>query len=394
MRPGTPGFVGERLRAARSARGLSAAATAELVGVTRAAISQYEKGHQSPSPKVLASIADRLGLPSHHFLRPILPSERGVVFYRSLSTATKGARTKAEQKYQWVREIVAYVRRFVRLPDVNLPAAEMTPSDPHDIGHQAVEEAAIRARRSWKLGDEPLVNLTGLLEKSGIITTRFSLESEKLDAFSEWCTPEKRPYVILNSDKASAARSRFDAGHELAHLVLHRRVSIAAFRTPSTFSLMEDQANRFSGAFLLPEKTFAHDIHSISLDTFRAIKGKWRVSIGAMIKRAANLQLISQDQERRLWIGYTRRGWRRHEPLDEELAPETPRFLKRSVELLVEKGIVRREEMPFHLALSPSDVVDMLGLDRRFFEEAPQIIFRDDATDVIPFPRPRDEGGA
>ena len=249
MRPGTPGFIGERLRAARAARGLSAAAMAEFVGVTRAAISHYEKGHQSPSPHVLAAIADRLGLPTHHFLRPVLPKDEGVVFYRSLSTATKGARIKAQQKYQWVREIVAYVRRFVRFPQVNLPPAQAATNDPTGIGQNDVEDAATHARRFWSLGDEPIVNLTGLFEKNGIVSARFSLESEKLDAFSEWCSSDERPYVILNSDKASAARSRFDAAHELAHLILHRRVSVTTFRTRSMFSLMEDQANRFSGAF-------------------------------------------------------------------------------------------------------------------------------------------------
>src|SRR5580704_6132825 len=120
MRPGTPGFVGGRLRAARRARGLSAALMARLVGVTRAAITHYEKGHQSPSPKTLSSIAEHLGLPSHHFLRPVLPTTEGVIFYRSLSSATKSARSKAQQKYEWVREIVSYLRRFVRLPEVTL----------------------------------------------------------------------------------------------------------------------------------------------------------------------------------------------------------------------------------------------------------------------------------
>ena len=368
---------------------------AELVGVTRAAISHYEKGHQSPSPHVLAAIAERLGLPTHHFLRPVLPKDEGVVFYRSLSTATKAARIKAQQKYQWVREIVAYVRRFVRFPEVNLPPVQAATNDPTGIGHNDVEDAATHARRFWSLGDEPIVNLTGLFEKNGIVSARFSLESEKLDAFSEWCTSDERPYVILNSDKASAARSRFDAAHELAHLILHRQVSVTTFRTRSMFSLMEDQANRFSGAFLLPERSFSRDIHSLSLDTFRALKSKWRVSIGAMIKRAAQLNLISEEQERRLWIGYSRRGWRRHEPLDDQLIAELPRFLKRSVELLIEKGITRREEMPFHLALPPAEVVNLLGLDRRFFDDSLEILLRDDGSaDVIPFKQSRDQNSA
>ena len=60
MRPGTPGFSGSRLRSAREARGLSGAVLAELVEVSRSAISQYERGIQTPSPKVVQEIADKL----------------------------------------------------------------------------------------------------------------------------------------------------------------------------------------------------------------------------------------------------------------------------------------------------------------------------------------------
>jgi transcriptional regulator with XRE-family HTH domain len=42
---GTPGFVGDRLREAREARGLSAVSLADLLGITRQAISLYESGH-------------------------------------------------------------------------------------------------------------------------------------------------------------------------------------------------------------------------------------------------------------------------------------------------------------------------------------------------------------
>ena len=69
MRPGTPGFIGQRLREAREARAKTAADLAKLVGVTRAAISQYEGGHQTPSPAVMEKLSKELGVPSQFFLR-------------------------------------------------------------------------------------------------------------------------------------------------------------------------------------------------------------------------------------------------------------------------------------------------------------------------------------
>ena len=58
MRSGTPRFVGGRLRQAREARGVSASALAALLGVSRQAVSQYERGPETPSPAVMHRIAE------------------------------------------------------------------------------------------------------------------------------------------------------------------------------------------------------------------------------------------------------------------------------------------------------------------------------------------------
>ena len=44
---------------------------AELIGVSRAAVSQYENSHQSPAPDVMRRIATVLNLPLHFFLREL-----------------------------------------------------------------------------------------------------------------------------------------------------------------------------------------------------------------------------------------------------------------------------------------------------------------------------------
>lgn len=81
MRPGTPGFVGERLRQAREARGLSVAALAEIVSVSRQQISQYENGVNTPHPETLLKIAKGLNLPLLFFQKPMPPRETGVIFW-------------------------------------------------------------------------------------------------------------------------------------------------------------------------------------------------------------------------------------------------------------------------------------------------------------------------
>jgi Zn-dependent peptidase ImmA (M78 family)/transcriptional regulator with XRE-family HTH domain len=390
MKVGTPGFVGERLRAARAARGIPAADLAASVGVSRAAVTQYEKGRQSPSPPIARLISEKLDLPLHHFLRPVSLAERGAVFFRSLSSATKAARTRAQQLHDWFREIVDHLRLYVKFPTVNIPDFDALPRDPHSIRQENIEDAANEMRRSWGVSEGPVGNLVLLLEKNGVIAERYELQSDKLDAFSEWNSADRTPYVVLNSEKASAVRSRFDAAHELAHLILHKSVSRANLQTPRLFAIVEDQANRFGGAFLLPEKSFASDLNFVTLDLLRALKAKWRVSVGVMIKRAAHLRVISAEEERRLWIAYSRRGWRKREPMDDQLEEERPRYVRRCIELLVEKEIIAREDLPFHLALPAADIERLVGLPSGFFQPvgpAIQLATPVDPT-IVPFASP------
>jgi Zn-dependent peptidase ImmA (M78 family) len=63
--------------------------------------------------------------------------------------------------------------------------------------------------------------------------------------WSVWDDYTRRPLLILGADKESAARSRLDAAHELAHLVIHRNVPEPLLNHKPTLAFMEAQANRF-----------------------------------------------------------------------------------------------------------------------------------------------------
>jgi Zn-dependent peptidase ImmA (M78 family)/transcriptional regulator with XRE-family HTH domain len=368
MRPGTPGFVGARLRQGREARGLTASALAELIGVSRAAISQYE-GKLSPSPEVMRRISSCLNLPIQWFLRPLPKRESGTIFFRCMSSATKGARLRAERKYEWLREISGFVAERVKLPPVKFPDLEL-PNDPTQLTSDFIEEAATQVRRFWGMQDGPISNVSWLLENNGAIVARFDLHAATLDAFSEWGKQDWRPYMVLGSHKNSACRSRFDAAHELAHLVLHRNVPKSAYTQNAAFGLMESQAHQFAGAFLLPATTLANEFVSPSLDYLLSVKQRWRVSLAAIIARLGQVGLVNEEQERRLWINLGRRKWRTSEPLDDTIECEQPRLLRRCLELIVSKGLVSPGELPFQVGLPEKDIEGLVGLPEGYFQAA------------------------
>ena len=368
MKSGVPGFVGIRLKQAREAVGLSITSLADLIGVSKQAVSQYEKGSDSPSPLIFDRIRTVLGHDYQFFLRPPVNSLiKSTCFYRSMAAATKTARTKAEMRQLWVRELVCYLSEHIELPHAKFPDFCL-PSDPTRIGMSEIEILASDLRSFWKLGSGPIANLVNVAELNGALIVRHSMDAETLDGLSEWLQPEGLPLVILNTDKNIAVRSRLDLAHELGHLVLHQSISPEQLRRSEIFDLLEAQAFRFGSALLLPEHSFLEDLYSASLDALRTLKPKWKVSIAMMIERLKHLNIITDEQHRRLRINYSTRRWNRQEPLDSEIPIEQPVFLSKAFKLLIDNKIQTPEQIISASGFGPEWIHRLLNLPVNLFD--------------------------
>jgi Zn-dependent peptidase ImmA (M78 family) len=390
MRVGTPGFSGARLREAREIRGLQGIFLAELIGLSPQAISQYENGKSSPSPEVLAKLARTLNVPERFLMLSTREGGERRVFYRSMSAATKGARTRAEHRALWLGDIVSYVSEFVELPAPNLPDFELS-SDPSTLANSQIDEIASDTRAYWGMRDGPISNMVALLENQGVIVARDRLGAATLDSLSEFDHVDTRPYLLIGTDKGTPARWRFDAAHELGHMILHRRLDRRRLTSTTEHKAIEAQAHRFAGAFLLPREPFTEDLFAASLDVMTTMKAKWKTSIAMMIMRARQTHLISDEIERRLWINYGRRGWRRHEPLDDSMDVERPRVLRRSFELVLTEGSETPQDVIEATGLPAADIETLSGLPTDYLQKnfAP-VVMREpagSASNVIPLRR-------
>jgi Zn-dependent peptidase ImmA (M78 family)/transcriptional regulator with XRE-family HTH domain len=373
MRLGTPQFIGERLREAREARGMTQITLGELLGVSNRAISQYEKGVVSPHPEVMKNIPDKLNLPAQFFFTPLPPEEQETtLFWRSQASTTVAARVRSKWKYQWLKEkITGYLNRFVEFPSVNFPDLQC-PKDPFKIQEQDIEIVASSLRKFWGLGDGIISNTIYLLENNGAIVTKMHIGVETIDAFSNWRLLEDRPYIILGLDKGSASRSRLDVAHELGHMVLHRNIDKDDFKKPHIFKLVEEQAFKFAGAFLMPSYSFASDFSGPSLSALQSLKLRWKVAMSAMLIRARDLRLISEDQENNLWRSYGRKGYRRREPLDDEIPQEDPAILQQTFRMLIENNIQTKEQICSSIPLSQTDIEELVCLPKEFLSNKPK----------------------
>jgi Zn-dependent peptidase ImmA (M78 family)/DNA-binding XRE family transcriptional regulator len=397
MAVGTLGFVAERLVEAREARGLSITDLADLTGIAKQLISEYEKGKKTPSPESFSRLADKLNLPHRFFFKSPPQINREQIFFRSLSAATKKARLRAERRLNWFEEIIEYLTHFIELLPVNIPNYDIG-NDPNIISLEDVEELALKCRREWGLGDGPISNVVRLLENNGIIVARQELDATTLDSFSRWSS-ENIPIIVLGIDKRSAVRSRLDAGHELGHLVLHRSIDKLG---GTRLAIIEHQAFRFASAFLLPARSFVNDFSFPSLDVFLNLKLKWKVSIAAMIFRCKELSIIDDYQYSYLFKSYNKRGWKKREPYDDEIIVETPVFISRCIDLIINEKIQAPEDILNNLIWPNSDLEGLIGLPRGYLTRSsvatplPQLKNQKKSTlghgpgTIIPFSRKKD----
>ena len=359
-------FQGARLRDARLARGLTSASLAELVSVSPSTITNYERNRTSPSANVLAALAEQLRIPQALLLKPPLHAGDTPCLYRSLSATTKRARDSAEVRYSWLRELYSLLEEQFDFPELQLPDIGHG-RHPTELDEDEIEEAATAVRRSWGLGDGPISNVTALVETKGIMVARFAFNANKINGFSQQA-PE-RPFILLNADGGSAVRTRFDVGHELGHLVLHRSVEPREASRPATHKLMESQAHAFAAAFLFPRVAFLDEVYSISVSNLVSLKRRWLVSIQMMFRRARDLGVVSHSQYERAQRSFSARHGRRREPLDDEIPVESPAMLGQSIRMLIDDGYMTRGDVRYRLALPTHDIEAMCGLPRGYLSE-------------------------
>lgn len=362
-------LIPARLLEGRLASRLNQSDLANLIGVSRQSISAYEQGEKSPEPTTMRMIANALGQPVSYFTKAETPTfgVHSVNFFRKTGADTKRRNMACEIYANWLSRTAYVFDPFVNFPAVDIPNYEpkSKTSSAYDI--EEIEEIAENTRDHFGLGLGPISNVVRLLEAKGIVVGRVQIPGENVEAFSFWSGA--RPFVFLASDKESGARARFDAAHELGHLILHRWVGVDEIEDKKRLKEIESEADRFAGAFLLPRKSFPNEIYSPRLMSFVDLKMRWKVSIQAMIYRCKNLGIFDEDQVTNLYKQLSFKGWRKTEPLDGEkgLPMEQPILLRKIAELVVESGRGKRDEIMNELAFSPRIIEQLTNLPINFF---------------------------
>ena len=308
-----------RLTLARKRRGMTLVQLATAVGVSVRSLSAYENGGQRPSQDTLGRLAAELDVPAG-FLGAGDVDEIPVdaISFRALSKLTAGQRDAARSAGRIALMLAEWIEQRFHLPEPQVPS--LPTLDP--------ETAAEVVRARWGLGSAPLGNLVRLLEAHGVRVFSLAVDCAAVDAFSfVW---RQTPYVLLNTGK-SGERGRFDAAHELGHLVLH-----SEHRVPHGPDA-EQEANRFAAAFLMPRASvLAQGLTNAGIDRILADKQIWRVAAMALTHRLHELGLLTDWGYRTACVDLSRRGFRTGEPGG--IPRETSQLLEKVLRSLRSEG--------------------------------------------------------
>lgn len=335
-----------RLATARKRKGWTLTKLAQETGLSRASLSTYENQHQEPTPQTLAALTKALDVGETFLTGDDLDEiPLAAVSFRALSKMTARTRDRGLNSGRVAILINEWLEQRFILPTPDVPT--LTGREP--------ELAAQEVRARWGLGEQPIGNLVHLLEAHGIRVFSLTDDTKHLDAYClDW---HGQPFIFLSREK-SGERHRFNAAHELGHLVLH-----GEDRAPNGPEA-EAEANHFAAAFLMPRAgVLAQGLRNSHVQRILHAKKRWNVAAMAMAHRANELGLMTEWAYRTVCVDLSRMGYRRGEP--NGIPHESSQLLTKAMQQLrahrlgphtiaAELGLSTPEVQAYMLGLTPT----------------------------------------
>jgi len=287
--------VGNRIKSARTLAGLSLRELASRMEgiVSHNAIKKYEDGLMMPDSKVIIALANALNVKPDYFFQPYTVEIQNIEFRKKSRMPKKEINSIKEN-------VTNSIERYIELEQfLNIPYSFNNPLKDFVINNgDDVEEAVNHLLTQWKVGFYALLNVIELLEDKGVKVIELDT-NEDFDGLSGWANVNI-PVIVVNKNYPND-RKRFTALHELGHLLLTFSPDIEA-------KAKEKLCHRFAGAMLMPKETFIAEVGehrtNISLPELIAIKETYGISIQAIMARAKDLGIITNDNfiRFRIWL--------------------------------------------------------------------------------------------
>jgi Zn-dependent peptidase ImmA (M78 family) len=301
------------LTLAREARGYSQADLADLSGVSRSNISRFERESIQMGNEQIAKLIGVLKFEESLYCADtdVLPP----ALYRRRDNVAAKTLSQIDANINLYLLNVADLLKAMQWESPKIPTLPISATG-------SPEASAALLRKQWKLPKGVIENLTVVLEEHGIITVPVEFYTERVDSRSI-LIDDKYPVIFYNK-KLLGDRLRFTLAYELGHIVMHSRTPFV------TFSDLSKETNLFAAEFLMPKEAILKDMdEKLNVETLARLKGKWKTSMHAILYRAEDLKVITENQKRYLINEFNALGIRKREPKETDVA--------------IEKGILLRD---------------------------------------------------
>lgn len=291
-------IFGNRLKLARKMAGFSLQELADALEnrITKQSLNKYEMGLMNPSGEMLVAISNTLKVKPDYFMKRN-QVELGEILFRKKASLSK----KNEESV--IEKVRDYVERYLEIENIvgiktefKNPLKNLVVATKKDV-----ELAAIKLRKEWDLGTDPIPNIIEMLELKGIKLLLID-DVEEIEGLAVF-TSSGIPVVVVNTRNKPIERIRFTIIHELAHLLLNFEKQIAA--DPKEVEIF---CHLFSSCFLIPSEMLTKLIGSakrnyIQINELISIKEYYGISLRAIVHRLKELEIIVPSYYER-WMVY------------------------------------------------------------------------------------------
>jgi len=350
-----------RIKSMRLARGFTQEDLVKRMNgiISKQALSKYETEKATPSPRVAIRLAQALGVKTISLFTP--PKYRiEFVAYRRVSTLGVLGRRRIEGMLS--EEITRRLELQERLGVKN----KFLDRQINVFSLEDAEMAASEVRQLWKLGTNPIANLTDVLERRSVHVLPVEQAGDKFHGISAFALNDDNEVVgagVAYKTGTTGERQRMTLAHELGHLVM--RVDDSCDEEKAAF--------RFAGSFLMPEDdmfdTLGRSRRRLSIEELLLLKGYFGVSMQAIIYRAKDLGIIGANHYRELFVKFNKLGWRKQEPAP--LPLEEPKLWQQLLQRAkAEKQLTSEEAQYWNIGESEPNATD--SLDSQDFLSLPK----------------------
>jgi len=287
-------ILSSNLKRYRSKKNLTQQNLAELSGISLPTIKNIERKKALPKTSTLLVLSKALDCRLQDLVRPV----------RELSSV----RFRAKKKMYRREQILAQISKW--LDDYSFLENLVSDKEVYTFGVLAdasvkltpVQYAEEARKIASLLYDEPIHDICGLLESSGIKILALPYSSDAFNGLSVG-SEDKGPAIIINTwERISIERQIFSTAHELGHLLMH--LSQYTSEVTAEDKVQEREADLFAGHFLMPEKGF--DLAWVEssgmpfVDRVMKIKTIFRVSYKTVLYRLTQKGVVDNS----IWVRF------------------------------------------------------------------------------------------